>query len=75
MCAALIPQSWHTIRTVGGPNAAICSHSLGIWLAQNRHTVRTLNEGVRGQSPRPTFVAAHAAANIVGHYICEHDFS
>jgi hypothetical protein len=51
VCAALFPHSWHTVRTVIGANAAICSHSLGTWLAQNHRTVRTMNAGVQGNDP------------------------
>lgn len=33
----------------------------------------TLGSGVQGQSLWPTFVAANAVTNIVGHYVCKHD--
>ena len=62
----------HSVCTVLTAYAERCSHNFTTWFARNRHTIRTLSVGVQGESPWPTFVAANAATNIVGHYICKH---
>jgi len=69
ICATVPPHCGHIVCTMVGIKSASCSHSFAHWFAQFEHTVRTLGGGVQGIFPWPTFIAATAAINIVGHYV------
>ncbi len=68
----VLPHSDHAVNTMVGIKSASCLHIFAHWFAQFHHTLRTLGRGVQGQRPWPTFIAATAVINIVGHYVCEH---
>lgn len=61
----------YMINTVFTTHAVTSRHNLDILFTQSYHIDGTFFNGVQGKIPWPTFVAAHAATNIVGHYICE----
>ena len=69
ICAAVPPHCDHTVHAMLGIKSASCSHSFAHWFAQFQHTVHTLDGGVQGIFPWPTFIVATAAINIVGHYV------
>ena len=69
ICATVPPHCDHTVHAMVGIKSVSCSHSFAHWFAQFQHTVRTLGGGVQGIFPWPTFIAATAAINIVGHYV------
>ena len=69
ICATVPPHGWHSVNTRMHINSASCSHSFAHWFAQFQHTVHTLDGGVQGIFPWPTFIVATAAINIVGHYV------
>ena len=69
ICATVPPHVCHTVNTRFGIKAASSSHSFAHWFAQFQHTVHTLDGGVQGIFPWPTFIVATAAINIVVNYV------